>query len=94
MAYASDFKFEFGPITEVLAGQIQDLIADKGTVVGSVGIDVSGPGPTDAPGTTTHHIATTIYVDSAGHAHILVVDEVTDSTGTTTLEFLADVTLN
>lgn len=92
MTYASDFGFEFGPITEALATQIQDLVGDKGTVIGTVGIDLALPNPTDAP-RTTHQVTTSVYVDSAGHAHIIVIDEVT-SAGSVTLEILADVTVN
>ncbi len=92
MAYTSDSGFQYGPVSDETAQKIQELVGEKGTVIGSVGIDIGQTGVTDAA-TTTHHVTTSVYVDGAGHAHILVIDEVT-SAGGMVLEILADVQIN
>lgn len=96
MGYLSDSKVKFGPVTETTAKQIQDLLIDKGAILGSVGTEIDVPVLANEPmlpGTTTHFLSTTYYVDSGGHVHAVLIDERTTSDGTV-LEILADVPIN
>jgi hypothetical protein len=89
-AQPSDPRFQFGAVSEATAAQIQDLLAGKGTVLGSVGIDVDGGGQTDT--VSVHHFTTTIYVDGASQVHVVTIDVVTTGPDTV-LEILSDVVL-
>ena len=110
MTSAYDVDFQYGAVTEAAAKQIQDLLAGKGTVLGSVRIDpgraaFERPEPAEsgtddpalaaefAPGTSFHHITTTIYVDGGGHVHAVLIDEHHTSSGVV-LQILADVAIN
>ena len=96
MTTTADYDFRFGPPSEETAARIRDLLADKGDILGSVTTQTGPPPPKAedmAPGTSFHHITTTLYVDSGGHVHAVLIDEHTTSSGTV-IEILADVAIN
>jgi hypothetical protein len=87
---------------------IQDLLADRGNVIGP-NTAVVGPGPRGEPllaedasssGMVIHQTSSTTYVDANGHLHAVLFDEVSTIGGPvgsgvhTVLEILADVQVN
>jgi hypothetical protein len=87
---------------------IQDLLADRGNVIGPNAAIVA-PGPRGEPllvddpsssGIVVHQTSSTTYIDASGHLHAVLFDEVSTIGGTpgspthTVLEILADVQVN
>lgn len=77
---------------------IQDLLADKGTIVepGPIIVEERRGGSADAV-VTLHHPDWVTYIDSAGHVHAVLIDMVTTTTDgqlVTTMEILDDVVVN
>jgi hypothetical protein len=77
------------------AKRIHDLLAGKGNILGTGNeiVIVQSPEAAGDVGTVhhvTHEISSTTYVDSAGHLHAVLIDDVTVG-GSTTMEILSDV---
>jgi hypothetical protein len=106
MTSASDYDPQS---TQATAKRIHDLLADKGTVLGSGTVVVQGsrggPDPgaallADSPSTLIiHHVSSVTYLDNGGHLHAVLLDEVTtippaSSESVTTLEIVSDVAVS
>ena len=71
------------------------MLAGKGNILGTGNeiVIVQGPEAAGDVGTAhhvIHEISSTTYVDSAGHLHAVLIDDVTVG-GSTTMEILSDV---
>ena len=88
---------DFDPLAS--AKRLNDLLAEKGTLIDPGAIIVPEPKAGDDTGVVVHHVSHTTYMDAGGHLHAVLLDEVVTGiqgggAGHTVLEILSDVVVS